>query len=141
MQPEMSAYEVTDKLLDNMNKFDFVVLNFANSDMVGHTGIFSAAVTAIEAVDRSLARIVPFAIENDWTILITADHGNADIMVDAKTGKPHTAHTLSPVPFWTVNPPENISLRNGVLADIAPTILSLMGIEKPDEMTGKSLID
>ncbi|MCK5808339.1 2,3-bisphosphoglycerate-independent phosphoglycerate mutase [bacterium] len=141
MQPEMSAAEVTDRLLETMNNFDFIVLNFANSDMVGHTGIFGAAVTAVEAVDSALSRIVPFAIENKWTMLITADHGNADIMVDEKTGKPHTAHTLSPVPFWMVNPPENISLRNGVLADIAPTILSLMEIKKPKEMTGKSLIN
>lgn len=139
-KPEMSAFEVKDKLIENMNRFDFVALNFANTDMVGHTGIFDAAVKAVETVDSCLNEIIPFAIENDWTIILTADHGNADIMVDEKTGKPHTAHTLNPVPLWIINAPQNISLHPGVLADIAPTILAIMGIKQPEKMTGKSLI-
>ncbi len=141
LQPEMSAFEITDKLLENLTRFNFVVLNFANTDMVGHTGIFKAAVQAVEAVDTSLSRIVPFAVKNGWTLVITADHGNADMMVDPETGKPHTAHTTSPVPLWVINAPTPVTLKHhGVLADIAPTILDIMGIKQPPEMTGTSLI-
>jgi len=144
LKPEMSAIEVTDKLVDAIrsDKFDLIVVNYANGDMVGHTGIFEAAVKAAETVDACLARLEKILLEKGGTMLITADHGNCEDMVDEEHHQPHTAHTLSLVPFILVNPPAGIShVESGVLADVAPTVLELMNIPAPKEMTGHSLID
>ena len=134
----MSAYEVTDKLIENIEKYDLVVLNFANPDMVGHTGVMSAAVKAIEAVDKCVGRILEKAKEEGRAVLLTADHGNSELMFDETTNSPHTAHTTNPVPFVIANYPV-AELKKGILADIAPTILKIMNIEIPKEMTGKVL--
>lgn len=144
LQPEMSAYKVTDELLNRLNqdKYDMVILNFANPDMVGHTGILEAAEKAIEAVDECLGKIVKKVLELDGTVFITADHGNSEQMIDYSTGTPMTAHTTNPVPFvYVSNHSKGKKLNEGVLADIAPTMLKEMGIAQPKEMTGKSLID
>ena len=143
MKPEMSAYEVTDKVCDALenDRFDVIILNFANTDMVGHTGSMQAAIKAVEAVDTCIGRIVKIIEEKQGNLLITADHGNAEQMIDYKTGEPHTAHTTNPVPAILVTPNKNFKLKeNGKLADLAPTILDIMGIEKPEEMTGESLL-
>ena len=143
MKPEMSAYEVTDKVCDALenDRFDVIILNFANTDMVGHTGSMEAAIKAVEAVDTCIGRIVKIIEEKQGNLLITADHGNAEQMIDYKTGEPHTAHTTNPVPAILVTPNKNFKLKeNGKLADLAPTILDIMGIEKPEEMTGESLL-
>ena len=143
MKPEMSAYEVTDKLVEAINagRFDVVVVNYANTDMVGHTGDIGAAIKAVEAVDHCLDRLSHAVTHAGGTLLITADHGNAELMRDPKTGEPHTAHTLNPVPLLLVNPPAGIAgLENGRLADIAPTLLSLLGLPQPAAMTGHSLV-
>lgn len=140
LQPEMSAYEVTDKLVPAIKsgKYDMIILNFANCDMVGHTGIFEAAVKAVEAVDTCVGKVVDAILEMGGTALITADHGNADKMVD-DDGEPFTAHTTNPVPFCVVG--YDCELREGGrLADIAPTMLQIMGLEQPEEMDGTSLI-
>ncbi len=140
LQPEMSAYEVTEKLVPAIKsgKYDMIILNFANCDMVGHTGVFDAAVKAVEAVDDCVGKVVDAIKEMDGVALITADHGNADKMVDTD-GEPFTAHTTNPVPFCVVN--YDCELREGgVLADIAPTMLQILGLEQPAEMDGKSLI-
>ena len=140
LQPEMSAYEVTDKLVPAIKsgKYDMIILNFANCDMVGHTGVFDAAVKAVEAVDECVGRVVTAIQEMGGVALITADHGNADKMVDAD-GAPFTAHTTNPVPFCVVG--YNCELRDGGrLADIAPTMLQILGLEQPSEMDGVSLI-
>lgn len=140
LQPEMSAYEVTDKLVPAIKsgKYDMIILNFANCDMVGHTGIFEAAVKAVEAVDDCVGKVVDAILEMGGTALITADHGNADKMVD-DDGEPFTAHTTNPVPFCVVG--YDCELRDGGrLADIAPTMLQIMGLEQPKEMDGTSLI-
>lgn len=140
LQPEMSAYEVTDKLVPAIKsgKYDMIILNFANCDMVGHTGIFDAAVKAVEAVDDCVGKVVGAVLEMGGTALITADHGNADRMVD-DDGEPFTAHTTNPVPFCVIG--YDCELRDGGrLADIAPTMLQIMGIPQPEEMDGKSLI-
>lgn len=140
MQPEMSAYEVTDKLVPAIKsgKYDMIILNFANCDMVGHTGVFEAAVKAVEAVDECVGKVVTAIQEMDGVALITADHGNADKMVDAD-GEPFTAHTTNPVPFCVVG--YDCELREGGrLADIAPTMLQILGLEQPSEMDGVSLI-
>lgn len=143
LQPEMSAYEVTDKLIADLDTDpkDVIILNYANCDMVGHTGIFDAAVKAVEAVDACLGRIVPKILELGGTVLLTADHGNAENMY-AEDGSPFTAHTTTDVPFLYIsNEAKGKSLRNdGRLCDMAPTILDILGLSKPDEMTGKSLI-
>ncbi|MEW5909101.1 MAG: 2,3-bisphosphoglycerate-independent phosphoglycerate mutase [Thermodesulfobacteriota bacterium] len=142
-KPEMSAYEVTREVLHRIQSdiYDVIILNFANMDMVGHTGIFKAAVRAVEAVDRCIGDIVSEVKNRGGVILITADHGNAEIMID-KDGQPHTAHSMNPVPFVLVDDnSKNIRLRKGILADIAPTLLELMEIEKPVSMTGGSLIE
>ena len=138
-QPEMSAPAVTDEVIRRMEsgKYDVIILNFANCDMVGHTGDFSAAVAAVETVDRCVARVVRAAQEMGGVVLITADHGNAEQMV-GKDGQPFTAHTTSPVPFCIVG--ADVRLRDGRLADIAPTMLDLMGLDQPEEMDGKTLI-
>ena len=142
LQPEMSAYEVTDKVVDviRKNETDVIILNFANCDMVGHTGNLDAAVKAVETVDECIGKILNEVLKVDGTIIITADHGNAEQMVDYITGDPHTAHTTTPVPLVIAGSKENIKLREGRLADIAPTMLDLMELEKPEEMTGESLI-
>jgi 2,3-bisphosphoglycerate-independent phosphoglycerate mutase len=143
-QPQMSAPEVTDKVVEAIKsgKFDVVVLNYANTDMVGHTGLIDAAVHAVETVDRSLGRLAEAVEAAGGTLVITADHGNAEMMRDPKTGEPHTAHTTNPVPFIVVNPPAAIGrLENGRLADVAPTLLALLGLPQPAAMTGRSLID
>jgi len=140
LQPEMSATEVKDKLLDFLQKQepDFVCLNFANTDMVGHTGVFSAAVKAAETVDKCLSEILPITIDKGYIIILLADHGNADLMINPD-GTPHTAHTTNPVPCIIVNGPPNMALRPGKLADLAPTILELMQLTVPAEMDGNDL--
>ena len=140
MQPEMSAYEVTDKVVEAIKgqKYDTIILNYANSDMVGHTGNLNAAVKAVEAVDECVGRVVEAIEEVGGVLLITADHGNSEQMIDYKTGEPHTAHTTNPVPLVLIG--MDAKLRPGRLADLAPTMLKIMGIEKPEEMTGESLI-
>lgn len=142
LKPEMSAYEITDEVIRRIQsgKYDVIVLNFANMDMVGHTGIFEAAVKAVEAVDKCIDRIVEVLKEKGGVALITADHGNAEEMIDLKTGEPHTAHTSNPVKCIYFGNSEIKALRNGKLCDVAPTILELLGIPKPQEMTGKSLL-
>ncbi|MCI6560973.1 MAG: 2,3-bisphosphoglycerate-independent phosphoglycerate mutase [Ruminococcus sp.] len=140
MKPEMSAFEVTDAVVDaiNSDKYDVIILNYANCDMVGHTGIFDAAKTAVEVVDTCVGRMVDAILAKGGVALITADHGNADKMYEPD-GSAFTAHTTNPVPFIVVG--EDCELREGgVLADIAPTILQLVGLPQPEEMTGKSLI-
>lgn len=140
LQPEMSAPEVGDALVENLksDKYDLVILNFANTDMVGHTGIMQAAIDAVEAVDVQLKRVVETATEHGYRTLIIADHGNSDCMIKSD-GSPHTAHTTAPVPSIIVNYPEDIELQPGILADVSPTLLKLMGVEQPEEMTGTPL--
>ncbi len=142
MQPHMSAYEVTEKCVDAVKsgKYDVIILNFANCDMVGHTGVFDAAVKAVEAVDWGVKKVSDAVAEMGGVTCITADHGNADRMIDLD-GTPFTAHTTNPVPFCVVGYPECKELRSGgVLADIGPTMLDIMGLPQPEEMTGKSMI-
>ena len=142
LQPEMSAVEVTDKLVEAIlsQKFDFILVNYANGDMVGHTGILSAAMKAAETLDACLGRLEEAVTKANGTMFVTADHGNAECMRNATTGEPHTAHTMDAVPAVLVNAPEGVnSLANGRLADVAPTMLALMGLEKPDAMTGQAL--
>ena len=144
LQPEMSAPEVTEKVIEAINKdeYDMIILNFANSDMVGHTGIFAAAKKAVEVVDDCVGRIVTAMKKHNGLVLITADHGNAERMVDTVTGEPYTAHTTNRVPFILVSDThKNEKLHAGILADIAPTMLTLAGISIPAEMTGTCLLD
>ena len=139
----MSAYEVTDKVVDVIRKsmYDVIILNFANCDMVGHTGVLDAAVKAVETVDECIGRIVEEVRRAEGVILITADHGNAEQMIDYTTGDPHTAHTTNPVPLIIAGLGDDVNLREGGrLADLAPTMLDIMGEAKPVEMTGESLI-
>ena len=140
LQPEMSAYEVCDKCVERINSgaYDVVILNFANCDMVGHTGVFEAAVKAVEAVDTGVGKVVEATSRMGGVSLITADHGNAERMLDADGTTPYTAHTTNLVPFYIVG--ADVKLRDGRLADIAPTMLDLMGLEKPAEMDGETLI-
>ena len=142
LQPEMSAYEVTDKLLALLDedKYDVVILNFANPDMVGHTGVMDAAVKAMEAVDTCAGKIVKKVLALGGAVCITADHGNLEKMYDGETNQPYTAHTTNPVPFLMVSA-DRPKLHEGILADIAPTLLELLGIAQPAEMTGHSLIE
>ena len=141
MQPEMSAYEVTDKLVEAIEsgKYDMIILNFANCDMVGHTGVFEAAVKAVEAVDECVGKVTDAIAKMGGVALITADHGNADKMVDVD-GEPFTAHTTNPVPFCVIGYPCKLR-TGGKLADIAPTMLEILGLEQPEEMTGVSIIE
>ena len=140
MQPEMSAIEVTDKVVEAIEskKYDTIILNYANPDMVGHTGILEAAVKAIETIDECVQRVVEAIEKTEGVMLITADHGNSEQMIDYSTGEPHTAHTTNVVPLVLVG--KQAKLKEGRLADLVPTMLKLMGIEKPAEMTGESLI-
>jgi 2,3-bisphosphoglycerate-independent phosphoglycerate mutase len=141
-KPEMSAYEVTDALLKELeqDKFDVIIMNYANCDMVGHTGIPEAARKAVEAIDNCLSRLIPVILEKGGAVILTADHGNAELMEDYQTGQPYTAHTTFPVPVIVIGVQEPIRLENGKLADLAPTLLELIGLPKPEEMTGVSLI-
>ena len=143
LKPEMSAYEVCDKLVDAIkaDKYDVIIINFANPDMVGHTGVEAAAIKAVEAVDECVGKAVEAIKEVNGSMFICADHGNAEQLVDYETGDPFTAHTTNPVPFILVNYDENYTLRDGgCLADIAPTLIEMMGMTQPEEMTGKSLL-
>ena len=142
MQPEMSAPEVTEKVVAaiNENKYDTIILNFANPDMVGHTGSLPAAIKAVETIDTCVGKVVEAILAHHGTMLITADHGNCEQMIDYKTGEPHTAHTTNPVPLILVTENENLKIKEGKLADLAPTMLELLGIEKPAEMTGESIL-
>jgi 2,3-bisphosphoglycerate-independent phosphoglycerate mutase len=141
MKPEMSAYEVTDAVVEAIesDKYDVIILNYANCDMVGHTGIFDAAVAAVEAVDTCVGRMVDAILAKGGAALITADHGNADKMYEPD-GSAFTAHTTNPVPFIVVGAGDCKLREGGVLADLSPTILKLLGLEQPKEMTGTSLI-
>ena len=142
MKPEMSAYEVTKNVVEQIEneKYDAIILNFANPDMVGHTGSLEAAIKAVEAIDECVGKIVKSTEKVNGVLLITADHGNAEQMIDYKTGEPHTAHTTNPVPLILVGM-DDVKLKEGKLADLAPTMLDIMGLEKPEEMTGESLIE
>jgi len=141
LKPEMSAPEVTDAILPEINQqtADFICLNYANADMVGHTGVFSAGIKAVETVDACVKKVVEAALANDYTVLLTADHGNADFMIN-EDGTPNTAHTLNPVPLFLIDKNWSGILNSGKLGDIAPTILSLMNLPVPKEMTGEILI-
>lgn len=144
LQPEMSAYLVTEAVVERVRsgKYSLIILNYANPDMVGHTGIYEAAVKAVEAVDACVGRVVEAVLAQGGAVLLIADHGNAEKMIDLETGQPHTAHTTNPVPFVLIldDGREHRLRAGGVLADVAPTILDLMGIPVPKAMTGKSLI-
>lgn len=141
LQPEMSAFDLKDALIPELQlqSTDFVCLNFANGDMVGHTGDFQAAIKACEAVDQCVKELIETALQNNYTTIIIADHGNCETMINPD-GSPNTAHTTNPVPIILVGNDDKIGITNGVLADIAPTILDLMQIEKPEIMTGRSLL-
>ncbi len=143
LQPEMSAYTVCEKMVEAIHsgKYDAIILNFANPDMVGHTGIIEAAVAAVEAVDTCVGRVIEAVLEENGQLFMCADHGNCEQMIDYETGAPWTAHTTNPVPFVIVNADGCKGIREGGrLADIAPTLLDMMGLEQPKEMTGKSLL-
>ncbi len=141
LQPEMSAPEVTEKLVAALHtqQYDFVALNFANGDMVGHTGVREAIVKAVETIDVCMAQVVEAAKANDYEVIIIADHGNADNAENAD-GSPNTAHSLNPVPFVYVTAREGATVENGILADVAPSICTILGVDKPADMTGRSLI-
>jgi 2,3-bisphosphoglycerate-independent phosphoglycerate mutase len=142
LQPEMSSAQVTDSFVEAINDgYDLIVVNYANPDMVGHTGDLAAAITACEAVDQGLGRVLKALDAVGGAMIITADHGNCETMIDPETGGAHTAHTLNPVPVAVVGGPAGAKLRTGRLADLAPTVLQLMGLEQPAEMTGKSLLE
>ena len=137
----MSALQITDSLVKHIEsgQYGFLLANYANPDMVGHTGVLEAAIKAVEVLDECLGRVLRAAQEAGAHVIITADHGNLEIMSNPSTGQPHTAHTTQPVPFILIG--KMVNLRNeGLLADVAPTVLDLLGIEKPAEMTGNSLI-
>jgi 2,3-bisphosphoglycerate-independent phosphoglycerate mutase len=143
LKPEMSAFEVTDKLVAAIEAgtYDVIVLNYANTDMVGHSGDLAAAKKAVEAVDTCLGRLAGAIERVGGTLLVTADHGNAEQMRDPSSGQPHTAHTLNPVPLLLVNPPAGVEgIENGRLADVAPTLLALLGLPQPRAMTGRPLV-
>ena len=141
MQPEMSAVEMTDAIVPQIENesADFICLNYANADMVGHTGIFAAAIKAVETVDACVNRLVTAALKHDYTVFLTADHGNADYMIN-EDGSPNTAHTLNPVPLFVIDNEWKGTLKTGKLGDIAPTMLTMMGLGVPPEMTGTVLI-
>ena len=142
LKPEMSSVEVTDAFVGAIRKgYDLIVVNYANPDMVGHTGDLTAATAACEAVDRGLGRVLDALEGTDGAMIVCADHGNCETMVDAETGKPHTAHTLNPVPVILWGGPEGAKLKDGKLGDLAPTLLALMGLDVPPEMTGECLLN
>ena len=142
LQPEMSAREVTENVVKAINseKYNAIILNYANPDMVGHTGSLPAAIKAVETIDECVGKVVEAVLAHDGTLIITADHGNCEQMIDYKTGEPHTAHTTNPVPLILVSNNENYKVKSGKLADLAPTLLEILGIEKPAEMTGESIL-
>ena len=143
MKPEMSAKELTNKLLESIasGKYGLIVANYANGDMVGHTGVFAAGIKAAEVIDECLGKLEQKVIETGATLVITADHGNLERMLNEEQTEPHTAHTLSPVPIIFVSSSNYVKeLKNGSLADVAPTLLDFMDIKKPSEMRGSSLI-
>ena len=141
LQPEMSAYIVADKLVEALNtqKYDFIALNFANGDMVGHTGVYEAIVKAVKTIDECVEKVVETAKANDYEVIIIADHGNADNAVN-EDGSPNTAHSLNPVPFIYVTENPNAKIEHGILADVSPSLCQILGIEQPKEMTGKGLL-
>jgi 2,3-bisphosphoglycerate-independent phosphoglycerate mutase len=142
LAPEMSAFEITDVLTNAISagEHDFILCNYANGDMVGHTGSIPATLKAVETVDQCLARVVEAAGKTGARLLVTADHGNCEMMIDPETGGPHTAHTTNPVPFLIVDDGNAHALRDGgALCDVGPTILRLLGLEQPSEMTGRDL--
>ena len=143
LQPEMSAPELTDRVVEAIEggTFDLLVLNYANPDMVGHTGVLEAAIKAVETVDAGLGRIAAAIEAQDGAMIVTADHGNCELMRDPETGGPHTAHTLNKVPVLLMGAPNGTTLHDGRLADLAPTLLALLGIGQPKAMTGKSLME
>jgi len=139
LKPEMSAIEITDKLISQLGNYDVVILNYANGDMVGHTGNETAAIRAMEVLDKQLSRLVPAVLDLGGELLITADHGNAEQMWDDEHNAPHTAHTTNPVNvIYVSNNPQ--PLHDGGLSDIAPTMLKILGLPQPAEMTGKPLL-
>ena len=142
LKPEMSAFEVKDKLVAAIkeNKYDWIVVNFANGDMVGHTGVYTAIEAAVKAIDQCVNEVVETAKAADYETIIIADHGNADNALNADNSA-NTAHSLNPVPFIYVTENKNAKVKNGVLADVAPSILHIMGLEQPKEMTGHNLIE
>ncbi|MFM1898835.1 MAG: hypothetical protein RL577_1075, partial [Bacteroidota bacterium] len=141
LQPSMSAVELTDMALEALSQepADFICLNYANADMVGHTGVYSAIVEAVETVDAQLQRLVETLTKLGYAILVIADHGNADVALN-EDGTPNTAHSTNPVPCWLINGPKGVELNKGKLADVAPSILELMGLVQPEEMSGESLL-
>lgn len=142
-KPEMSAIQLTDEALSRIasEKYGFILINYANPDMVGHTGDLDATIKAVETVDRGLGQLAEAVLEHGGSLLVTADHGNCELMVDPKSGEPHTAHTTNPVPiFWIAQDAVGQGLRDGGLADLAPTVLELMKIPQPEEMSGRTLI-
>jgi 2,3-bisphosphoglycerate-independent phosphoglycerate mutase len=141
LKPEMSAYELTAAILPELQKreVDFVCMNYANTDMVGHTGVWEAVIKAAETVDQCVEQVVSTALENGYTVFLTADHGNADFLVN-EDGSPNTAHSTNPVPFFIIDKEWKGKIQSGKLGDIAPTILTMMGIRVPAEMTGNILI-
>jgi 2,3-bisphosphoglycerate-independent phosphoglycerate mutase len=143
LQPEMSAPEVAAEAVKaiNSDEYDLIVLNFANCDMVGHTGILPAAIKAVETIDACVEQVVTAMLARGGYVVLTADHGNAEQMVDYETGEPHTAHTVNQVPVVLITDRDDIAVRDGILADLAPTVLELLELEQPPEMTGRSLIE
>jgi 2,3-bisphosphoglycerate-independent phosphoglycerate mutase len=141
LKPEMSAYELTEAIVPQINSGEahFICLNYANADMVGHTGIWEAAIRAVQTVDECVQKLVTAALENDYTVFLTADHGNADYMINAD-GSPNTAHTLNPVPLFIISNDWKGHVEAGRLGDIAPTILKMMELPIPIEMTGNILV-
>ena len=142
MKPEMSAYEITNKIIPELNKqaADFICLNFANADMVGHTGVFEAAVKACETVDICTKQVAEAAVANGYSVAIIADHGNSDIMVNAD-GSPNTQHTTNPVPFFFITPNNDAIIKDGKLGDLAPSFLKWMNVPIPEKMTGNIIIE
>ena len=142
LKPEMSVYEVKDKLVAAIgeNKYDFIVVNYANGDMVGHTGIYEAIEKAVVAIDNCVKDTVEACKANDYEVIIIADHGNADNAINPD-GTPNTAHSLNPVPFVYVTANKDAKVKDGVLADVAPSILKIMDLPQPEEMTGNNLIE
>jgi len=144
LKPEMSAEDVTRNLVEGIvsQAYDLIIVNYANPDMVGHTGVLQAAIKACEAVDQGVGQALAALKKVGGAMILTADHGNCELMVDPVTGEPHTAHTLNPVPVVLIGGPKGAKLRSGGrLADLAPSLLQLMGLQKPAEMTGTSLIE
>ena len=142
LQPEMSANEVTENVVNAIesNKYNAIILNYANPDMVGHTGNLPATIKAVEAIDKCIEKVVDAILKQNGTLIITADHGNCEQMIDYKTGEPHTAHTTNPVPLILVTENKDLKIKSGKLADLAPTMLEILNIEKPKEMTGESIL-